>query len=73
MLAECFILNFSNSTHDDIVDNVIGDNDDEDHLVSHTKTHEQDEDFHGGYDATLFINILQTGTLFHWISSYRVM
>jgi hypothetical protein len=72
VLVECFILNISNSTHDDIASNAIGD-DDGDHHVSNRKTHEEDEDFQGGYDATLFINILQTTALFHWISSYRIM
>jgi hypothetical protein len=55
VLVECFILNISDSTHDDIVDNVIGDDDDDDHLVSSTKDDEEHEDFQGGYDATLFI------------------
>jgi hypothetical protein len=56
VLVECFILNISDSTHDDIADNVIGDDDDDDdHLVSSTKAHEEHEDFQGGYDATLFI------------------
>jgi hypothetical protein len=37
VLVECFILNISNSTHDDIASNAIGD-DDGDHHVSNRKT-----------------------------------
>jgi hypothetical protein len=75
VLVECFILNISDNTHDDIAGNVIGDDDDDDeyHLVSSTKAHKEDEDLQLRYDATLFINIPQTTALFHWISSYRVM
>jgi hypothetical protein len=73
VLVECFILNISDNTHDDIAGNVIGVDDDEYHLVSSTKAHKEDEDLQLRYDATLFINIPQTTALFHWISSHRVM
>jgi hypothetical protein len=42
VLVECFILNISNSTHDDIASNAIGNDDDEDHPVSNRKTHEEE-------------------------------
>jgi hypothetical protein len=44
VIVECFILNISDSTHDDIAGNVIGD-DDDDRLVNSAKAREEDEDF----------------------------
>jgi hypothetical protein len=51
----CACWNILDSTNDDIAGNVIGDDDDEDRLVSSVKVPQEDEDFQGGYDATLFI------------------
>jgi hypothetical protein len=45
VIVECFILNISDSTHDDIAGNVIGDDDDDDRLVNSAKAREEDEDF----------------------------